>query len=340
MPVMQRELGDGTRLLDVRFSYLDLSDAQADSELVDADSGDGEGATEFGLAVAARGSGLLLTADPAVLGRAAVDRLAAMYRAVLESMAADVDGDARETFLPAGERERVLTTWNDSRVPARALSVPELITEQVARHPNAVAVESSGTAVSYAELDARANRLAHRLREAGVAPESSVAVLLDRSVDLVVALLAVWRAGAGFVPMDPVLPAGRIADMVTDARVQVALTSTAYADRFEVPVVRVEDDFSHLPQSPPEVPVDLDTVAYTVFTSGSTGRPKGVQVSHRNLANHIDWAVRDLTTAGTGGAPVFSSVAFDLVIPNVWAPWPPDNAPGCTTANSPNWAPH
>ncbi|WP_282090930.1 condensation domain-containing protein, partial [Streptomyces tendae] len=114
MPVMQREMGDGTRLLDVRFSYLDLSDAQADSELVDADSGDGEGATEFGLAVAARGSGLLLTADPAVLGRAAVDRLAAMYRAVLESMAADVDGDALQTFLPPGERERVLTTWNDS----------------------------------------------------------------------------------------------------------------------------------------------------------------------------------------------------------------------------------
>ncbi|MEV5551376.1 amino acid adenylation domain-containing protein [Streptomyces sp. NPDC052309] len=320
MPVMQRELGDGTRLLDVRFSYLDLSDAQADSDLVDADSGDGEGATEFGLAVAARGSGLLLTADPAVLGRAAVDRLAAMYRAVLESMAADVDGDARETFLPAGERERVLTSWNDSAVPVPPRSVPELIADQVARHPDAVAVESGGTAVSFAELDARANRLAHRLREAGVGPESSVAVLLDRSADLVVALLAVWRAGAGYVPMDPVLPAGRIAGMVTDAGVQVAVTSTAYTDRFDVPVVRVEDDFSRLPQSAPEVPVDLDSVAYTVFTSGSTGRPKGVQVSHRNLVNHIDWAVRDLTTAGTGGAPVFSSVAFDLVIPNVWAP--------------------
>ncbi|WP_324604541.1 AMP-binding protein, partial [Streptomyces graminis] len=140
-------------------------------------------------------------------------------------MAADVDGDARETFLPAGERERVLTAWNDSTLPVPQRSLPEMIAEQVERHPDAVAVESDGTAMSYAELDARANRLAHRLRETGVGPESSVAVLLDRSADLIVALLAVWRAGAGYVPMDPVLPAGRITGMVTDAGVQTAVTS-------------------------------------------------------------------------------------------------------------------
>ncbi|MFL9655985.1 amino acid adenylation domain-containing protein [Streptomyces sp. PB17] len=222
--------------------------------------------------------------------------------------------------LTTVHEHRLLRLWNDTGVAVPQRSVPELIAEQVERHPDAVAVESDGTTVTYVELDARANRLAHRLRETGVGPESSVAVLLDRSADLIVALLAVWRAGAGYVPMDPVLPAGRITGMVTDAGVQTALTSAAYADRFEVPVVRVEDDLSHLPQSAPEVPVDLDTVAYTVFTSGSTGRPKGVQVTHRNLINHIDWAVRELASAGTGGAPVFSSVAFDLVVPNLWAP--------------------
>ncbi|MET7370904.1 condensation domain-containing protein, partial [Streptomyces sp. NPDC005566] len=108
MPVMQRELSDGTRLLDVRFSYLDLADAQAETDVVDTDSGDGEGATEFGLAVAARGSGLLLTVNPHVLGTAGAQRIAAMYRSVLESMAADVEGDARQVFLPGGEREQVL----------------------------------------------------------------------------------------------------------------------------------------------------------------------------------------------------------------------------------------
>ncbi|MGW7155526.1 amino acid adenylation domain-containing protein, partial [Streptomyces sp. NPDC054887] len=321
MPVMQRELSDGTRLLDVRFSYLDLADAQAESDVVDTDSGDGEGATEFGLAVAARGSGLLLTVNPQVLGREGVDRLASMYRSVLESMAADVEGDAREVFLPGGERERVLTGWNDSGVVVPEVSVPELVGRWVVESPGAVAVECGGRKISFAELDVRANRLAHRLAGLGVGPEVSVAVLLDRSVDLVVALLAVWRAGGGFVPMDPVLPAGRVAGMVADARVSVAVTSSAYADRFDVAVVRVdEEDLSSLPVSFPVVDVDLDSVAYTVFTSGSTGRPKGVQVSHRGLVNHVDWAVRELVGSAAGGAPVFSSVAFDLVVPNVWAP--------------------
>ncbi|WP_345668759.1 amino acid adenylation domain-containing protein [Streptomyces similanensis] len=320
MPVMQRELGDGARLLDVRFSYLDLSDAQADSDLVDTESGDGEGATEFGLAIAARGSGLLLTTDPAVLGRTAADRLAAMYRAVLEAIATDVDGDAREAFLPDGELEHVLMTWNDSAAAVPDVSVPELIARQATERPDAVAVASGDTTLTYAELDARANRLAHTLREAGVSTESSVAVLLDRSTDLVVALLAVWRAGAGYVPMDPVLPAGRIAGMVADGGVQTALTTKAYADRFTVPVVRVDEDHSHQPDTAPETAPDPDSLAYTIFTSGSTGRPKGVQVTHRNLTNHIHWAAQELTTAGTGGAPVFSSTAFDLVVPNLWAP--------------------
>ncbi|MFD5780299.1 amino acid adenylation domain-containing protein [Streptomyces sp. NPDC126933] len=321
MPVMQRELSDGTRLLDVRFSYLDLQDAQAESDIVDTDSGLGEGATEFGLAVAARGSGLLLTTDPQVLGRVGVDRLAGMYRSVLESMAGDVDGDARAVFLPGGERERVLTAWNDSAVLVPEVSVPELVARRVAESPGAVAVECGEERLSFAELDVRANRLAHRLREAGVGAGSTVAVLLDRSVDLVAALLGVWRAGAGFVPMDPVLPAGRIAGMVADARVTVVVTSSAYADRFpEVEKVLVGEDLSSFPAGAPAGSIDLDSVAYTIFTSGSTGRPKGVQVSHRSLVNHIDWAVRELASSGQGGAPVFSSVAFDLVVPNVWAP--------------------
>ncbi|MEU8977229.1 amino acid adenylation domain-containing protein [Streptomyces sp. NPDC048309] len=318
MPVMQRELADGSRLLDVRFSYLDLKDAQAESDIVDADSGMGEGATEFGLAVAARASGLLLTADPRRLTPAAVDRLASMYRAVLEALAQDVDGNAESTYLPEGERELVLSSWNDTVVPVREVSVSELIAERAVEAPGAVAVEAKGLRLTFAELDARANRLAGVLRSRGVGAESSVAVLLDRSVDLVVALLAVWRAGAGYLPLDPVLPVDRVAGMLADAGVSVAVTSGAYADRFTVDVVRVDADHPEVDVLLP--PVGLDSLAYTIFTSGSTGRPKGVQVTHRSLANHVDWAVRELASCGSGGAPVFSSVAFDLVVPNVWAP--------------------
>ncbi|MCF2435198.1 AMP-binding protein [Streptomyces thinghirensis] len=270
---MQRELAGSERLVNVRFSYQNFR--QVDQDLVDYPATIDDSPTEFPLGVSTRAGFMVITGHRHHFGRAAVDRLAAMYRAVLESMAADVDGDALETFLPAGERELVLTTWNDSTVAVAQRSVPELIAEQVARHPDAVAVESDGGGgvVRGAGRPGESPRPPAAGR-AGVGPESSVAVLLDRSADLVVALLAVWRAGAGYVPMDPVLPAGRITDMVTDAGVQVAVTSAAYADRFEVPVVRVEDDFSRLPQSAPDLPVDLDTVAYTVFTSGSTGRPR------------------------------------------------------------------
>ncbi|MEV0442078.1 amino acid adenylation domain-containing protein [Streptomyces spectabilis] len=323
MPVMQRELGDGSRLLHVRFSYLDLSDAQTDSDIVDADSGMGEGATEFGLAVAARASGLLLTVDPSSVTRANLTRIAAMYRAVLESIAADADGDAEATLLPDGERERVLRAWGgaESVAVVSGVSVPELVARQVVRVPSGVAVECGEQRLSYAELDAAANRLAHRMRVDGVGMGSSVAVLLDRSVELMVALLGVWRAGAGYVPLDPVLPSERIAAMVADGKVSAAVTSVEYADRFvDVPVVLTAEDLSAYPSRAPEVAIDLDAVAYTVFTSGSTGRPKGVEVTHRGLANHVEWAERELASSGSGGAPVFSSVAFDLVVPNVWAP--------------------
>ncbi|WP_435616345.1 condensation domain-containing protein, partial [Streptomyces sp. Tue6028] len=201
MPVMQRELAYGSRLLDVRFSYLDLKDAQAESDIVDADSGMGEGATEFGLAVAARAAGLLLTADAGRLTHEAVDRLASMYRAVLEAMAQDVDGSAESTYLPGDERELVLSSWNDTGVVVSGVSVPELIAVRAVESPGVVAVEAAGRSLTFGELVERADRLAGVLRSRGVGAGSSVAVLLDRSVDLVVALLAVWRAGAGFVPL-------------------------------------------------------------------------------------------------------------------------------------------
>ncbi|MFD5029509.1 amino acid adenylation domain-containing protein [Streptomyces sp. NPDC058405] len=253
--------------------------------------------------------------------QATVERLADHFVRLLEGVAAEPEVPLSAIDISSVHERRLLRVWNDSGALVPEVSVPELVARRVAESPGAVAVESGEERLSFAELDVRANRLAHRLRGAGVGAGSTVAVLLDRSVDLVAALLGVWRAGAGFVPMDPVLPAGRIAGMVADARVTVAVTSSAYADRFPgVEKVLVGEDLSSFPAGAPVGSVDLDSVAYTIFTSGSTGRPKGVQVSHRSLVNHIDWAVRELAGSGQGGAPVFSSVAFDLVVPNVWAP--------------------
>ncbi|MGC4767346.1 AMP-binding protein, partial [Micromonospora sp. DT46] len=145
-------------------------------------------------------------------------------------------------------------------------------------------------------------------------------------------MLGVWKAGAAFVPVDPSYPPGRIAAMLADAGARVAITSQRYADRFAgagVDVLRVDeivDDGAEEATADGDLraalpgPIDLDELAYVIFTSGSTGRPKGVQVSHRGLANHVRWAAGELASRGAGGCAVFSSVAFDLQVPNLWAP--------------------
>ncbi|MCX4992713.1 MULTISPECIES: non-ribosomal peptide synthetase [unclassified Streptomyces] len=249
-----------------------------------------------------------------------VERLAHHFVQLLEAVAADADASLSAVDITSVQERRLLKAWNDTVVPVGEVSVPELIAERAVVSPGAVAVEAGGVRLTFGELEVRANRLAGVLRSRGVGAESSVAVLLDRSVDLVVALLGVWRAGAGYVPLDPALPEGRVAGMLVDAGVSVAVTSAGYADRFAVEVVRADEDHPE-PVAGGVLPsVDLDALAYTIFTSGSTGRPKGVQVTHRSLVNHVDWAVRELASCGAGGAPVFSSVAFDLVVPNVWAP--------------------
>ncbi|MFC8667605.1 amino acid adenylation domain-containing protein, partial [Streptomyces sp. NPDC057199] len=307
MPVIQRELADGERLIDMRFSYHDFD--QVDREQVDYLVSIDDSPTEFPLGVSARVGHLVLTASPRALSRTGTDRLAAMLRQVLEAMAGDADGDARVSFLPVGERERQLVEWNDTVFEAERVSVLERFEEQAARTPLAIAVAGESSSLSYGELDARANQLAHHLRGLGVVAESRVLVQLDRGPDLVTALLAVWKAGGAYVPVDPSYPAGRVGTMREASRAKVTLTGLPDAGTLAA-----------LPTTAPVRTDGLERLAYVIFTSGSTGVPKGVEVHHRGLANHVAWAARELVSRGEGGAPLFSSVAFDLVVPNLWAP--------------------
>ncbi|MBE1491976.1 non-ribosomal peptide synthetase [Plantactinospora soyae] len=323
MPTIQRELADGQRLLEVRFSYQDFE--AVDADLVDVESGLGEGATEFGLAVAAMTGSLVLTADTHTLSRPDATRLAAMYRAVLEAMAAGPDGDARNSHLPADERIQLLDEYAVNPGPAPVRTVPELFAEMVAANPSRPAVTLGEMELSYPELDARANRLARHLRARGVVPESVVGVLLDRGPDLIASMLAVWQAGGAYVPLDPSFPAERMNRMLADAGASMVVTRSRHADRFDSTLDCVLVDTERLaiasrPATPLAEPPDLDRLAYVIFTSGSTGRPKGVAVTHRGLVNHVSWAARELAGRGVGGSALFSSVAFDLVVPNVWAP--------------------
>ncbi|UUU22856.1 non-ribosomal peptide synthetase [Streptomyces sp. DSM 40750] len=270
--------------------------------------------------------------------RATVERLAGHFRQLLESVVTEPLGrlDTLD-LLPDDERLALSAPGRHNHTPAPDVtaSVPALFAARAAAVPDATALVADGATATFAELDTRANQLAHLLRGLGVGPESVVGVLLDRGIDLPVTLLAVWKAGAAYLPLDPSFPVDRVGGVLADARARVVVTRSEHrerlADVFPGRFVATDDDADLIaaqPGSPPARPAhldpglgrDLDLPAYVIYTSGSTGRPKGVQITHRGLANHVRWAVEELASRGTGGGAVFSSVAFDLVVPNLWAP--------------------
>ncbi|WP_309223192.1 non-ribosomal peptide synthetase [Micromonospora sp. CP22] len=311
----------GTRLVDVYFSYLDFDEVIG--QRVSTDAGYAAASSEFALAVAAVPGQLQLSSDSDHLDRAEVDRLAARYRLVLEAMVADPDADPTVVRLPEGERHDVLVGWAEAADEDRSTQpglVPDLVERRVATSGDAEAVDG----YSYAALDAAANRIAWHLRDRGVGPDQVVGVLLSRGVDLVSTLLGIWKAGGAYLPIDPSYPAARVASMLADAGVTVVVTSTDHADRcatVDRVLLDVEaDTIAARPQERPPGRIDPDQLAYVIFTSGSTGRPNGVQISHGSLAGYLDWAVRELVHDRPGGAPLFSSVAFDMVVTSIWAP--------------------
>ncbi|MFG3700668.1 amino acid adenylation domain-containing protein [Micromonospora sp. NPDC047620] len=229
----------------------------------------------------------------------------------------------------AEERHRLLHGWNGPTVPRPATTVADLFEARRTANPQAVALRHAGASTSYADLDGRANQFANHLHRTGVAPGAAVAVLLDRGPDLVAAILGCWKAGAACVPLDPSYPAERIGYMLDTAGAGLAVTTSRYADRFVVPSLQVDTHRLMVSAEPTTAPPrDLDPAqpAYVLFTSGSTGRPKGVLLSHAAVTNFLACATetealgdRGGRPAG-GGAPLFSTIAFDLSISNLWGP--------------------
>jgi amino acid adenylation domain-containing protein len=258
--------------------------------------------------------------------RATAERMAANYLRLLESAAADPDAPLSELdILPASERQLLLREWNDTALSRPWLSVPAAIASQAALSPDAIAVAAGPQRVSYADLDARANRLAHHLRGLGVGQETVVGVCLDRSPDLIVALLAVWKAGGAYLPLDPAHPGDRIGYMLADAGAAVVVTDSAAAAvaarSYLGPRVLVDTDRAAIDTQPshrPAAEAAPESLAYVVYTSGTTGRPKGVLISHAGLANYLDWTAGEYLGDCEEGVPLFASVAFDLVVPSLY----------------------
>ncbi|MGW2052228.1 amino acid adenylation domain-containing protein [Streptomyces sp. NPDC001858] len=250
---------------------------------------------------------------------------------VLEAVVAGPDEPVREIdILGADERRRMLVEWNDTARDVPEATVPELFEAQVARTPEAVAVVSGDVELSYGELNARANRLARYLVGRGAGPERLVAVALPRSVDLVVALLAVLKSGAGYVPVDPEYPVDRIAYMLEDADPVLVVTDSVTVSALPAAAGCVVLDESAVAAAvAAEAPGDLVDAdrsgrlvgglpAYVIYTSGSTGRPKGVVVSHVGVGSLSGTQVEGLGVGAGSRVLLFASVSFDT---SVWELW-------------------
>ncbi|HZF07267.1 MAG TPA: amino acid adenylation domain-containing protein, partial [Thermoanaerobaculia bacterium] len=218
-------------------------------------------------------------------------------------------------LLDSEEQRQVIEEPNRTAVdfgPARA--VHEIFATEARATPDAIAVISHERALTYAELDRRADRLAHRLRALGVVPEARVGLCLARDPDLLVGVLGVWKAGGAYLPLDPAYPAERLAAMIEDAAPVVVLTAPRYRDLLRgAPVLGIDQWMeSTLPSDLPPSPVAPENPAYVIFTSGSTGRPKGVVVEHRSLSNFL-LSLRSLGLLDHGRALLsVTTLAFDI----------------------------
>ncbi|WP_229006659.1 non-ribosomal peptide synthase/polyketide synthase [Roseibium aggregatum] len=247
---------------------------------------------------------------------------------VYESMAADPDQAIGSIdLLSEAERHRILVEWNGTAQSVTETSLPDLFEAQVARTPEAPALVFEDTTLTYADLDAQANRLAHHLISLGVGPEDLVGLCLPRSLEMVVGLLAVLKAGAAYLPLDPDYPADRLAFMLADAQPRLVITGLGAAtclpdatNMLRLDDVKLQTILKTQPETAPSDsdrlrPLQTANPAYVIYTSGSTGTPKGVVVGHSGICNRLKWMQDCYLVAQSDRILQKTPVSFDV---SVW----------------------
>ncbi|MCA2265613.1 non-ribosomal peptide synthase/polyketide synthase, partial [Mycobacterium marseillense] len=317
-------------LFDTLFAYenypIDASALSGNHELAVTDITSRE-STHYPLTVQAqpgREMRLQVEYDTDVFNAARIATLIERLQRVLAAMTADPTRRLSSIdVLEPAEHDR-LDAWGDRKIltqDSTRASIPELFAAQAARAPHAPAVTFEGRSMTYRELDERSNRLAHLLIDRGVGPGESVALLFPRSDDAIVAILAVLKTGAAYLPIDPALPAARIDFMLGDTVPMAALTVAALADKLDAHDLMVVDIHDRAvrtrPATAPPAPAP-EHVAHIIYTSGTTGLPKGVAVSHHNVTRLFDAQTVGVELSADQVWTQFHSYAFDF---SVWETW-------------------
>src|SRR5690606_20924518 len=264
-------------------------------EELDVDSGTAQFDLTFSVADLPAGLSVSVEYTTDLFDEATVRRMLGHFEVLLRAAAADPD--TRITDLPLlteAEERQILVEWNQTDAPYPAdQCAHELFEAQAARTPDAVALVFEGETMSYAELNRRANQLAHTLQARGVGPETLVGLCVERSFEMIIGILGVLKAGGAYLPLDPTFPPERLAFMLEDAGVDLVLTQSGLADRLPAhPAERLylDADWPEIARQSTENPQSgaaPGNLAYVIYTSGSTGRPKGVLLAHRGLVNLI-----------------------------------------------------
>ncbi len=269
--------------------------------------------------------------------RETIDRMIGHYQTLLKGIAVDPDRSiAALPLLAPAERKRILVEWNDTAANfPRNRCLHQLFEAQARRTPNRGALEFAGQQLTYRELNRRANQLARHLRKLGAGPEKLIGVCVERSLEMVVGLLAVLKAGAAYIALDPKYPRERIDYMLKDAGIEVLLTQRRLADslplsvasgepcKANVKTVCLDADWKMIARHDSKnlsSAVTARNLAYVIYTSGSTGQPKGVAIEHKSAVAFLHWAKGVFSHAELAGVLASTSICFDLSVFELFAP--------------------
>lgn len=250
---------------------------------------------------------------------ATIRKMLAHFQGLLDSALDDPEkAMGRLAMLTEPERRQLLAQWNDTAANYPECCLHELVAEQARKTPDAAAIVYQDQRLSYSELDARSNQLAHFLQKRGVAPEVLVGLCCERQTELLVGMMGILKAGGAYVPLDPNYPKDRLQAILEDAKAPLLLTQ----HHLELPphtaqVVSLDTDWDAIAKEaaePVTTAVRPDNLGYVLFTSGSTGRPKGVAIEHRSAGTLVQWAKQVFSPDDLAGVLLSTSVCFDLSV--------------------------